>query len=129
MKGGKFFSVPYDVRHTTKMRFMRLKCGGISAFGRWMALLSILFEHGGAIDLSNEAMHKVIEAELELNAEKLDEFIEAATEIGWIDKALWEKERHVISPGVLDQIEVRKRHSESGKKGAEAKRAGARASA
>jgi len=121
MRNTKFFTVPYDVRNTVEMRYLRHKCGGIAAFGRWMALLSILYEQNGALDLDNEAMHKVVEAELELNAQKLDEFIEAASEIGWVDAQMWHSSRHVISEGVLDQLNYRKTMKKRGEKGNESR--------
>lgn len=108
MKGGKFFSVPYDVYTTPEMRYLRRKCGGIAAFGRWMALVAILYTQGGILDLDNETMHKVIEDELELSAQKLDDFIEALSEIGWIDAQLWRTERHAASESVLDQLNFKK---------------------
>ena len=117
MKGGKFFSVPYDVYCSPEMRYLRRKCGGIAAFGRWMAFVAILYTQGGAIDLDNETMHKVIEDELELKPQQLDEFIEALSEIGWVDAHMWKTNRHAISGSVLEQINYKKKQAQSGAKG------------
>lgn len=108
MKGGKFFSVPYDVYCSPEMRYLRRKCGGIAAFGRWMAFVAILYTQGGAIDLDNETMHKVIEDELELKPQQLDEFIEALSEIGWVDAQMWRTNKHAISGSVLEQLDFKK---------------------
>lgn len=117
MKGGKFFSVPYDVYCSPEMRYLRRKCGGIGAFGRWMAFVAILYQQGGAIDLDNETMHKVIEDELELKSDQLDEFIEALSEIGWVDAQMWKTNRHAISGSVLDQLNYKKKAAQAGAKG------------
>lgn len=117
MKGGKFFSVPYDVYCSPEMRYLRRKCGGIAAFGRWMALVAILYTQGGAMDLDNETMHKVIEDELEMKPQQLDEFIEALSEIGWVDAQMWKSNKHVISESVLEQLNYKKTMKERGEKG------------
>ena len=105
MKGKRFYSVPYDARNDPVMMRVRLSCGGIVAFGRWQALLGILYDMDGIIDLSDEIMHKVIEAELELKGEKLDEFIDVLVAVGWIDTAMWEMQRKVVSRSVVEQLD------------------------
>lgn len=105
MKGKRFYSVPYDARNDPVMMRVRLTCGGIVAFGRWQALLGILYDMDGIIDLSDEIMHKVIEAELELKGEKLDEFIDVLVAVGWIDLAMWEMQRKVVSNSVVEQLD------------------------
>lgn len=117
MKGKRFYSVPYDARHTHEMKKLRRKCGGIVAFGQWQALLGILYEQDGVLDLSDEVERKVTEAELELKGEKLDEFIEALTEAGWVDLTLWKTSQHVVSKGVADQLSYKKEQSSAGRKG------------
>lgn len=112
MKNSKFFTVPYEFRNTASMNYLRREQGGVRAVGQWFCLLSILYEQNGGINLSNEVWHKVIEAELELTAEKLDDFIQTLTEIGWVDASMWKKDKHVIAPGVLDQLEFKKSQGE-----------------
>ena len=119
MKGDRFYSVPYDARNDPKTMYVRMKCGGIVAYGRWQALLGILYDQDGTIDLSDEAMHKVIEAELELKGEKLDEFIDvlAAVNVGWIDLTSWKTQRRVTSQSVYEQLHYKDRFSDAGKQG------------
>ena len=117
MKAKRFFSVPYDARNDPKMRKLRLKCGGIVAFGRWIALLSVLYDEDALIDLSDETMHRVIEAELELNGSKLDDFIQELVAAGWLDMVAWETQKHVFSESVKEQLEYERRQAENGAKG------------
>jgi len=114
MRGGKFYSIPYDARCSVETRYVRRKAGGIAAFGRWIALLGILYEQDGGIDLSNDVMRAVIEDELELKGERLDEFIDTLTEVGWIEPGPWKERQHVMSGGVCDQLEFKRRAAESG---------------
>lgn len=117
MKGSKFFTVPYDARSTSEMRYLKLRCGGIAAFGRWMALLGILYEQDGSVDLSNDIMHRVIEEELELKGSALDEFIDALVELGWVEAGFWKDKKHVISASVVQQIEYKSKQAENAKGG------------
>lgn len=117
MKGNRFYSIPYDARNDPKMKVVRRKCGGIIAFGRWQALLGILYDEDGAIDLSDETMHGVIEEELELKGDKLDEFIGALVAVGWIGREPWERERHVVSGSVYEQLSYKGKQSANGSKG------------
>ena len=114
MRGGKFYSIPYDARCSVETRYVRRKAGGIAAFGRWIALLGILYEQDGGIDLSDDVMRLVIEDELELKGYKLDEFIGTIAQIGWIEPGPWKERQHVISKGVCDQLEFKRRAAESG---------------
>lgn len=117
MKGNRFYSIPYDARNDPKMKVLRRKCGGIAAFGRWQALLGILYDEDASIDLSDETMHEVIEAELELKGSKLDDFIEELVSIGWIDAGRWKSERHVVSASVYEQLHYKAKQSSNGSKG------------
>lgn len=117
MKGKRFYSIPYDARNDPKMKVVRRKCGGIIAFGRWQALLGILYDEDAVIDLSDEAMHKVVEDELELKDERLDEFIDVLAAVGWVDLAMWETRRKVISKSVYEQLDFKGKQSENGAKG------------
>lgn len=117
MKGNRFYSIPYDARNDPKMRLLRMKCGGIVAFGRWQALLGILYDEDATIDLSDETMHRVIEAELELNGSKLDDFIQELVAVGWLDGIAWESMGKVHSKSVYEQLNYKEKQSESGAKG------------
>lgn len=121
MKNKKFFSVPYDARASSEMRYVRRRCGGIVAFGRWMALLGMLYEQDGGIDLSDDVMFAVIKDELEFRKdEEFEEFIGALAKVGWIEPGPWQSRRHLISQGVVGQITFKKSQGDSGRKGGEA---------
>lgn len=119
-----FYSVPYGARNTHNMKIVRMRCGGIVAFGRWQALLGILYESDGVVDLSDEITRKVVEAELELKGKQLDEFIEAVIAVGWVDLTLWRTMQHVVCKGVTDQLAYKQEQSSNGKKGGRPKKAG-----
>ena len=123
MKKNKFYTIPYDARNTFDMKVLRRKFGGIRAFGQWQALLGMLYEKDGTIDLSDEFERKVCEDELELHGEKLDEFIRALGDAGWIDPVFWERQQHVVSKGVADQLAYRKEQASNGKQNGKKKAA------
>lgn len=121
MKNKKFFTVPYDARNSSEMRYVRRRCGGIVAFGRWMALLGMLYEQDGGIDLSDDVMFAVIKDELEFRKdEEFEEFIGALAKVGWVEPGPWQSRRHLISQGVVGQITFKKTQGDSGRKGGEA---------
>ena len=112
MKGNKFFSVPFDIDTNSEMRYVRAKCGGIAA------LLAILYEQEGSIDLADRCMEKVVAGRLELRkANQLERYLSVLAEVGWIDREAWEGSRRVFSAGVYDQLDFRKRQAERGSKG------------
>ena len=90
LKGNRFYSVPYDARNDPAMKILRLKQGGIVAYGRWQALLGILYDMDGAVDLKDEAAHRMIEAELELKPDRLDEFVQESVAVKFLDAGAWE---------------------------------------
>ena len=117
MKGNRFYSIPYDARNDPKMMLLRMKCGGIAAFGRWQALLGILYDEDATIDVSDETMHRVIEAELELKGDKLDDFIQELVAVGWLDRDAWETFGKVHSASVFEQLHYREAQSANGSRG------------
>lgn len=122
MRGGRFYTVPYDARNDPAMRVVRYRCGGIAAFGRWQALLGMLYDQDGLLDLSDRAMYQVVARELELQkANALESYLQVLAEVGFIDRALWEGCRHVVSASVTDQLAYRRRQAEraSGKRSGE----------
>lgn len=105
MKGKRFFSVPYDIADLPDVTTLRLRAGGIVALGRWVALLGVLYDQEGCVDLSDVYKRKMLARKLELRkANQLEAFIGELVEIGWLDRTAWESFRHVISPGVCDQL-------------------------
>jgi len=126
MKADRFFSVHYDIRHNPKVELLRDACGGMSALGRWIALMSILYDVGGVYDISSEMKHRYLRKELEFESgEELEEFLEAAAECELIDAGMLEAGR-VASKGVTDQLEYSKKKSEAGRKGNEKRWSGAK---
>ena len=119
MDGNRFFSVPYDNRSDVKMLMLR-RYGGYAAYGRWVALLGILYDQDGLLDMSNQCMRDVIASELELD--DMDEFFTILADIGLIDSELYHASSHVVNHGVCDELEWRKSKSEAGKKSGESRR-------
>ena len=114
MDANRFFSVPFDNRNDVKIKRLR-KRFGMAGYGRWIALLGMLFDEDGIIDMSSQDMREVVAEELEL--EDVDEFFTALSDIGLIDKELYRSMSHVVNKGVCDELEYRKKKSAAGKKG------------
>ena len=115
MNANRFFSVPFDNRNDMKMLMVRKKLGGYAGYGRWVALLGILYDSDGFLDMSNQSTREIIADELEL--EDVDGFFTVLAQIGLIDRVLYETANHVVSHGVADEIEYRKQRKETGKMG------------
>lgn len=120
MNANRFFSVPFDNRNDMKMLMVRKKLGGYAGYGRWVALLGILYDADGCIDMNDQAMRDVIADELEL--EDVDEFFTVLAQIGLIDRTMYETMGHVASNGVAEQIAYKKQKQEAGQKGGKAKK-------
>ena len=117
MKADRFFSVHYDMRHNPKIDMLRDMGGGIIAFGRWLALMSILYDSDGVI-IMDKLKTRYLMKELELDKNGLTEFLEQCAECELIDPALL-KDGHIVSKGICDQLEYHRQKSEAGKKGNE----------
>ena len=115
MDANRFFSVPFDNRNDMKILRMRRRLGGIAAYGRWVALLGMLYDEGGVLDLSDEIMRDVVADELEL--EDVDEYFTGLVSVGLIERELYESMSHVVNDGVCREIEYRRKKSEAGRKG------------
>lgn len=126
MDANRFYSIPYDARNDTAILKLRKKQGGIVAFGRWQALLGMLFDEGGVIDVNDPDDRKVIRDELELTEPRFVSFIETCISYGLLSLEMWELGR-IGSKGVCEELEFRVRQREqkssAGKKGAAAKKA------
>lgn len=117
MKADRFFSVPYDNRNDVKMRRLRKRLGGYAGYGRWVALLGILYDENGLLDMNDVEMREIVAEELEL--EDVDEFFTILADIGLISKELYNGLSHVVNNGVTEQLEYRAMKSRAGKKGNE----------
>ena len=120
MDANRFFSVPYDNRNDVKMKRLRKRLGGYAAYGRWVALLGMLYDEKGILDMSDAEMVEIVCEELELD--DADHFFTVLADIGLIDKELYHSMNHVVNRGVLEQIEYRVSKSNAGKKSGEARR-------
>ena len=115
----------------TAMLKLRRKHGGIAAYGRWQALLGVLYDEGGTIDVTDEDNLAMVEQEIELEGAELDAFIESCVKYGLLSPDLWSIGT-IGSRGVCDELEYRKeqrrKKSEAGKKGGQASGASRRRS-
>jgi len=117
MKADRFFSVHYDMRHNPKIDMLRDMGGGIIAFGRWLALMSIIYDSDGAI-IMDKLKTRYLMKELELSQDGLNEFLEQCADCELIDSELL-KGGHIVSKGICEQLEYARQKSEAGKKGNE----------
>ena len=121
MKADRFFSVHYDIRHNPKIDLLRDLEGGMVAFGRWMALLSILYDVDGLYDINPKAKKRYLIKELELRDEDdLNGFLKSCAECDLLAPDLLDM-GHVVSPGVCEQLDYYKQKSEIGKRAAESR--------
>lgn len=131
MDANRFYSVPYDARNDTAMLKLRRKHGGIAAYGRWQALLGVLYDEGGTIDLSDEDNLAMVEQEIELEGAELDAFVESCVKYGLLSAELWGIGT-IGSRGVCDELEYRRemrdKKSNAGRKGGQASGASRRRS-
>ena len=118
MDANRFFSIPYDATHDFKIRRLMKAEGGIIAYGRWVALLGMLYDEHGMIDLNDPLACSVVFDELELEDFS---FFDSLAQIGLIDQSLYESANHVINAGVCEQLDYYKAKSEAGKKGMKAR--------
>ena len=118
MNANRFFSVPYDNRNDVKMLQVRKLLGGYAGYGRWVALLGILYDSHGFLDMSDSVMREIVADELDLD--DVDGFFSVLANIGLIDRVLYETAKHVVSHGVADEIEYKKQKKEAGSKGGKA---------
>ena len=120
MKADRFFSVPYDNRNDVKMLRVRKLLGGYAGYGRWVALLGILYDSDGVLDMSDASMREIIADELEL--QDTDEFFTILAHIGLIDRTLYETMSHVVNKGVVAELEYHKQKSDAGIKSGKARK-------
>ena len=120
MDANRFFSVPFDNRNDVKMKRLRKRLGGYAGYGRWVALLGMLYDEKGILDMSDAEMREIVADELELD--EVDEFFTELAKLGLIDDKLYHSMSHVVNHGVCDELEYRKTRSEVGKMGGRPKK-------
>ena len=69
MNANRYFSVPYDGRNDVTIRLLRKRAGGIVAYGRWVALLGILYDSDGIIRLEVPGMSELLQEELDFSSQ------------------------------------------------------------
>ena len=120
MKADRFFSVPYDIINDFKIcRLMHIS-GGIVALGRWVALLGMLYDENGLLDLNDSVSREIVAQKLQLD--DVDEFMCQLSECRLIDGEVYHSLNHVTSHGVCDQLEYKKQKAEAGKMGGRPKK-------
>lgn len=118
MKGGRYFSVSYDMPTHPKIEMLCDMCGGVVAYGRWMRLLCLLYDGNGIIEL-NDINRRFIAKRLE--TDDLDGFLRACAECGLIARDMLTAGR-IASESVCEQLEYFRQKSEAGKKGGRPKK-------
>ena len=113
----RFFSVPYDIINDFKIRRLMDISGGIVALGRWVALLGMLYDEHGLLDLNDASSVRLVAQTLQLD--DVGGFMLQLAECGLIDPELYRSMSHVVNHGVCDELEYKKAKSEAGVKGNE----------
>ena len=103
MDANRFFSVPFDNRNDVKMKRLRKRLNGYAGYGRWVALLGMLYDEKGILDMSDAEMREIVADELELD--DVDEFFTELAKLGLIDDKLYHSMSHVVNHGVCDELE------------------------
>lgn len=111
--------MPYDNRNDVKMLRVRKLLGGYAGYGRWVALLGMLYDENGMLDMNDQDMRDVVAEQLELD--DVDGFFSTLSRIGLIDRTLYETMSHVVNKGVADELEYRNQKKAAGKKGMESR--------
>lgn len=128
MRGGRFYSIPWDAYNDFGMRRLRMLHGdGPAAFGRWHILLGMLYDADGCILADDASTRIVLMSELELDEDGLDGFMHALATVGFIDGAAYENRGSIVSPGVVEQIEYLDKKRRAASVGGRAKAAAAKA--
>lgn len=104
------------MRHNPKIELLRDMGGGMVALGRWVVLMSLLYDSDGLIDVNSEARRRYLCRELELDSDGLDEFLRQCAECDLLSTDLLNF-GHVCSEGICEQLDYIRKKSEAGKKG------------
>lgn len=123
MNANRFFSVPYDNRNDVTIKLLRHNAGGLYGYGRWVALLGMLYDSHGCLRLELPGMVPLLMCELEFTEQdELLEYLETLADLNLIDATALHARKTVVSKGVCEQLEFRNAKTEAGKKGARAKK-------
>ena len=123
MNANRFFSVPYDNRNDVTIRLLRHSANGLLGYGRWVALLGMLYDSHGCLRLEVPGMVGLLMNELEFTAQDdLLEYLETLADLNIIDATSLHARKNVVSKGVCEQLEYRNAKTEAGKKGGRPKK-------
>lgn len=118
MNANRYFSVPYDGRNDITVKLLRKREGGLVAYGRWVALLGMLYDADGILQLDRPHVCELLAEELEFSNESdLRGYLETLAELDLIDLTAYRERNHVINAGVVKEIDYYRAKSEAGKAG------------
>ena len=134
MDAQRFFPIAYDSRNHPKVRMLEMMGEGIAEYGRYIALLGILYDmdnrvHVGMPDEEAAPGCFLLAEELDFpDCEALSEWLRKAAACGLIDSEMLETFGSVASRSVAEQMEFRRAKAESGKKGGRPRKAASKGS-
>lgn len=123
MNANRFFSVPYDNRNDVTIKLLRHNANGLYGYGRWVALLGMLYDSHGCLRLETPGMVPLLMCELEFTEQDvLLDYLETLADLNLIDATALHARKTVVSKGVCEQLEFRSNKTEAGKKGGRPKK-------
>ncbi len=123
MNANRFFSVPYDNRNDVTIKLLRHNANGLYGYGRWVALLGMLYDSHGCLRLELPGMVPLLMCELEFTEQDvLLDYLETLADLNLIDATALHARKTVVSKGVCEQLEFRNNKTEAGKKGGRPKK-------
>lgn len=127
MDANRFFSVAYDVASNPKVELLRRKLGwepgaGDAPLGSWVALLSVMYDTGDALDTSDTDVRWLLRTRLGFSTDEgLSAFLDACAECQLILPVAWESGM-VWSKGVQEELNYKRSKVEAGRRSGEARR-------
>ena len=134
MDAQRFFPIAYDSRNHPKVRMLEMMGEGITEYGRYIALLGILYDmdnrvHVGMPDEDAAPGCFLLADELDFpDCEALRGWLRKAAACGLIDSEMLDAFGSVASRSVAEQMEFRRAKAESGKKGGRPRKAASKGS-
>lgn len=129
MDAQRFFPVAYDSRNHPKVRMMRMQGAGIAEYGRYVALLGILYDLDNRVfvgergDARGDAAAVYLASELDLpDAEAAREWLRGAAACGLIDEGALDEFGVVTSGGVGKQLEYKAVKARAGRSSGRARK-------
>ena len=127
LRNDRYFSVSYDMRNNPKVSMLRDlqggKQGGMQALGRWVALLSLLYDQAGVLDFNDDLQMRLMVRELEFRTPlQLSRFLDDCAKCDLIDAGHWGSENRVISKSVAEELAFKEIRRDAGKLGGRTKK-------